>query len=186
MFGFIAVLVQIVSTLQGNRHSADKMLLYAENHNQVIVSPCFRIRARPVYDNTCMYFAILFVQFGKIVLLLLLLFWPRSPYLEDAHLLKYCSVKPGRMLLMERHQCLEGVHCIRYATLYIVILLFHSTQNFMLFFILIQGSLGCHKPVIAFKMDLASANTMCENMQGFINQLLLFLGFVWEEGVTIV
>lgn len=29
--------MQIVSTLMGNKQQADKMLMYAENHNQVII-----------------------------------------------------------------------------------------------------------------------------------------------------
>ena len=36
-FTIFASILQIVSALMGNRQYADKMLIYAENHNQVII-----------------------------------------------------------------------------------------------------------------------------------------------------
>ena len=41
-----------MNTLTADKHSADKMLLYAENHHQVIIIPCSTLRARS-YVTIC-------------------------------------------------------------------------------------------------------------------------------------
>lgn len=102
-FTKFASMLQIVSALMGNRQYADKMLIYAENHNQVII-PSINLCSS---SNVCMglyrmHVWILFTSFYNVLHV--------SVSLEGSHLLRYCLVKSASTLLARQNLCLEDVH----------------------------------------------------------------------------
>lgn len=98
---------QIVSTLMGNVQYANKMLVYAENHNQVTSSfnPFFNIwNSLEIISRLKIFFICSYLNFSMM----------SSQYLEGNHLQRYYLVKCLTVLVLKKNHCLERVLYSRY------------------------------------------------------------------------
>lgn len=103
--------LQIVNTLMSNREYADKMLMYAENHNQVTSSLQIWTCRREHTPPPPVSFFFKGVAFNLLIFLIFLF----SPYLEGGHLPKYCSIMQTSIHLTIRTHCWEDLHYTKYA-----------------------------------------------------------------------
>jgi hypothetical protein len=95
-------ILQIVNTLISKKENADKMLLYAENHNQVThpFSICWRTVRFIFKVSLCMNLTFPYVAV--------------SLYLEGGHLPKYCLVKLMSIRKTTRSLYWGDLHYIKY------------------------------------------------------------------------